>query len=105
MNPDDIKTVAQLDQFLPDAVLVTTDYDVLAILCSIGYLPSELECDPNWVNSDDWVNCDYSILFVLLDESGADYSHVWGLSWGSVPYLDRPVDLIWKHHTLLISVE
>jgi hypothetical protein len=96
MNPDDIKTVAQPDQFLPDAVLVTTDHDVLAILCSIGYLPSELECDPGWVNSD------YSTLFVLLDESGADYSHVWGLSWGTIPHLDRPVDLIWKNHKLLV---
>jgi hypothetical protein len=97
-----IRTVKDLDYFLPDAVLVDRDYDVLATLCSIGYLDSSLEEDPNWIDSEDWINCDYALLFVLLDESGADYSHVWGLSWGTIPHMDRPVDLIWKNYKLLV---
>jgi len=95
-----IRTVKDMDYFLPDAVLVTVDSAVRSILAYTGLLSSDWENDPNWFYRDDWLECDYDALFVLFDSSGADYSHVWGF-WGT-PYINTRVDLIWKNHKLLV---
>lgn len=95
-----IRTVKDMDYFIPEAVLVTVDSDVRSILDYIGLLSSDWESDPMWFDRDEWLECEYDALFVLFDSSGADYSHVWGFS--GVPYLYKHIDLIWKNHKLLV---
>ncbi len=95
-----IRTIEDFDLYLHDAVLVTVDSDVRSILDYIGLLSSDWENDPNWYERDDWLECEYDTLFVLFDESGADYSHVWGFS--GIAYTHKHIDLIWKNHKLLV---
>ena len=96
-----IQTVSDIDRYLPNAILVSVDYDVLSTLCAIGYLPSELETNSDWLDSEEWLSNDYDTLFVVLDESGADYARVYGCS--GVPYLTKGIDLIWDNYNLLIK--
>ena len=95
-----IRTVKDLDYFIPEAVLVTVNSDVRSILAYIGLLSSDWENDPMWFDRDDWLDCEYDALFVLFDDSGADYSHMWGFS--GIAYTHKPIDLIWKNHKLLV---
>lgn len=97
---ENIKTIGDLDRLLPEAIFVDRDYDIASMLVSIGLLPQE--CEEDFLNSEDWQNCEYNGgLFVLLDDSGADYLAVFGY-WGSVPGLHKPADLIWYDHELLV---
>lgn len=97
---DLIKSVKDLDQYLPDANLIQADYEVLHTLINIGYLP-DIQNDHDWIESDIWIDCEYTTLFILIDKSGCDYAYVWGLS--GTPYLYKSVDLIYARNTLLIT--
>src|SRR5690606_1628918 len=90
-----IRTVKDMDYFIPEAVLVTVNSDVRSILAYTGLLSSNWESDPMWFDRDEWLECEYDALFVLFDDSGADYSHVWGFS--GIAYTPKHIDLIWKN--------
>lgn len=95
-----IDSIAAIDK-LPDAILVDRDYDVLHTLVSIGLIDSQdgdgTEESEAW---DQFWAQDYQGLFVLLDDSGADYLAVWGFS-GSIPWLEESLDLLWFDNELL----
>jgi len=102
MNIQDIKTIRDIQE-LPEAILVDIDYDVLHILVSTGVIFLE-DYEDEYNNPDAWDKFyaqDYHGLFVLLDDSGADYRAVWGYS-GSVPYLEKSLDLLWFEGNLVV---
>jgi hypothetical protein len=76
--------VQAVEDIPPEAVLLTNSQDVNESLEYIG---------------GDYTADDYSTVFVLLDESGADYEAVWGIEGGSmVPYDTSGVDLLYPLH-------
>lgn len=104
MTKDEAQAITTIKaiEALPEAILVDIDYDVLHTLVSIGLLDSvdgDGTTEPEtWARF--WAQ-DYHGLFVLLDDSGADYLAVWGYV-GSVPYVDKSLELLWYDHELLV---
>ena len=96
----DIESIEDI-QVLPQAILVDRDYDVLHTLVSIGLLES---VDGDGTTEPETWERFYKQecfgLFVLLDDSGADYRAVWGYE-GSVPYTYKNLDLLWFNGKLM----
>lgn len=58
---------------MPDAVLVTVDFDVRSILAYIGLLSSDWENDPMWFDLDEWLDCELYVYSVSDVVSIADF--------------------------------
>lgn len=94
----DIDSIRDI-QALPQAILVDRDYDMLHILVSIGLIDS----DDSDTDIEAWArfyNQQIHGLFVLLDESGADYLAVWGFD-STIPGLHEPLELLWLNDNLV----